>query len=172
MEADQKDPDPAGSPSAPISDPPPEQSASEQASTGRALESLVLQLEQLFDWVTIYLTSRVDAIKLGVRRGVRRGIVLIVIAVVAVLCASSLTVTAGVLLCIGISDALGALFGHKWAGELTTGGLVLGVLAVGSVLALRSMDKSSMQRTVQKYKDLRTRSARQAKPRDGKPNAG
>jgi hypothetical protein len=127
----------------------------DSAGTSRADpdKSLHAHFDELAEGIRVYVESKIDLLKLTVWRGV----VLTGIFIVAVLGAASVFVTAVVLLCMGVSDGISDLIGHRWAGELATGLLVVGGGAAATFIYIRTTEKRSHRRTVEKYEALERR---------------
>src|SRR5579872_593304 len=117
-------PDPA--PSAPPREDRGEKPADRTGSPEEALKALGGRLGEFVEYAVYYLASRLDAFKLAIKRR----IVTASIIAVAVLAAAGAIVTATALLCEGICDGLSELLGHRWAGELATGVLLLGLVGM------------------------------------------
>jgi len=140
--------DPAESPSdSPAESPEPD------PATDEAFASLRNRLEELADYFAYYLTSRIDAIKLSIRWRIIWGSLM----GVAVLAGAGAIVMAVVLLCEGISDGLSVILGRRWAGELATGVLLLGFVALVGYLIVRRLIRQSRRRTLGKYEAYRAR---------------
>lgn len=131
----------------------PAESPEPDASTEEAFTSLRSRLQELADYFAYYLASRIDALKLAVKRRIIFGVM---VAVVALALAGAI-VTAVVLLCEGICDGLSVILGHRWAGELATGVLLLGALALVGYLILSRLIRQSHRRTIGKYEAFRAR---------------
>ncbi|MGD0139743.1 MAG: hypothetical protein ABSD28_12770 [Tepidisphaeraceae bacterium] len=123
------------------------------APTDEAFASLRNRLEELADYFAYYLSSRIDALKLAVKRRIILGVMV----AVAVLAGAGAIVMAVVLLCEGICDGLSVILGHRWAGELATGVLLLGALALVAYLMLSRLIRQSRLRTIGKYEAFRAR---------------
>ncbi|MGD0388739.1 MAG: hypothetical protein ABSC42_07275 [Tepidisphaeraceae bacterium] len=123
------------------------------ASAEEASTSLRSRLEELADYFAYYLASRIDALKLAVKRRIIFGVMV----AVAALAGAGAIVTAVVLLCEGICDGLSVFLGHRWAGELATGVLLLGALALIGYLILSRLIRQSRRRTIGKYEEFRAR---------------
>ena len=139
--------DPVAGTNAPTESPEPAEPPDETvASLGR-------RIEELADYFAYYLASRIDALKLAVQRRIIFGVVV----AVAALAGAGAIVTAVVLLCEGICDALSVVFGHRWAGELATGVLLLGAFALAGYLIRSWLIRQWRRRTIGKYEAFRAR---------------
>ena len=116
-------------------------------------KSFHAHLDELAEGIKVYIESKIDLLKLTVWRGV----LLTGIFIVAVLGAASVFVTAVVLLCMGVSDGISELIGHRWAGELATGFLVVGGGAAAAFIWIKTTEKRSHRRTVEKYETMERR---------------
>jgi hypothetical protein len=123
------------------------------APTDEAFASMRSRLEEVADYFAYYLDSRIDALKLAVKRRIILGVMV----AVAALAGTGAIVTAVVLLCEGICDGLSVLLGRRWAGELATGVLLLGALALVGYLILSRLIRQSRRRTIGKYEAYRAR---------------
>jgi|HubBroStandDraft_1064217.scaffolds.fasta_scaffold401231_2 hypothetical protein len=145
--------------SAPFEPPPHNRDPSEdrdERTTEDVIHSLHVRFGELFDFAVYYLVSRIDAAKLYVKRKI---LWLSVIALAVLACAGA-TVTAVVLLCAGIADGLSELFGHRWAGELATGIILLGATAGAGSLLMNRLVGQSHQERIAKFEAMRARHRR------------
>jgi membrane protein implicated in regulation of membrane protease activity len=111
------------------------------------------KIAELFEYFSYYLTARIDAVRLSIRRR----IFVAALVLVAVLTAAGMIVAAGVLICYGISGGLAQLFHSQWIGELVTGLLVLAAVAMMAALVLRRLFALSHAKRLAKYQTLRER---------------
>jgi integral membrane sensor domain MASE1 len=116
-------------------------------------DALHIRFQELAEGIRVYVQSQLDLLKLAVRRG----IIFAGIFIVAILGAASVFVTAVVLLCMGISDAISELIGHRWAGEIATGVLVVGGGGLAAFVYLWAMERRSKRQIVQKYEAMNRR---------------
>jgi len=117
------------------------------APEGTMREALA-RLRELQAYAQHYLAARVDLVKLSVRNA----ILWTVIGVIGLCIASTVLLTAAVLLVIGLAQAIAALCGGRmWAGNLIVGGFILIATVVGAWVAIRAVTKSSRTRTVKRY---------------------
>jgi hypothetical protein len=133
----------------------------DQEPTGpAAVRQLWSQVEELGEFARFYLAARMDA----VRASLRKFAVALVLVAVGLVVIGSLLVTALVVLILGIGDGIGQALGDRlWAGYLITGGGLLLILGLTLFAAIRRLARSSRERTVLKYEQLR----RQQKARFG-----
>jgi uncharacterized membrane protein YdfJ with MMPL/SSD domain len=114
------------------------------------------RLGELGEYLSYYLSAKSDGIKLTLKNVA----VYAALGVVGLIAAGALVVTAVVLLCMGIAQGLGALFGHHlWVGYLVTGLLLLGGLGAAVYFGMSFMVGKSRKATVHRYE------ARQRKQR-------
>jgi hypothetical protein len=146
MESEPRDSAPAGAE-------PAETRETRGASRADPDKSFHAHLDELVEGVKVYVESKIDLLKLTVWRGV----VLTGIFIVAVLGAASVFVTAVVLLCMGVSDGISELIGHRWAGELATGLLVVGGGSMAAFIWIKMTAKRSHRRIVEKYEAMEHR---------------
>jgi hypothetical protein len=125
-------------PSQEASDVPPSESVRQAASA----------FGELKEYLSFYLAAKSDAYKASFRNlGIMAALGVLALAV-----AVTLVVTATVLLCVGIAQALAAaMHGTTWAGNLIVGGGLLLILFGGAILGARMLAAASRKRTRQKY---------------------
>jgi hypothetical protein len=112
---------------------------------------------ELIDYFSYYISARIDTLRFAIRR---RIFIASWIAI-AVLAGAGAIITGVVMLCAGICDALSVLLGHRWAGELATGGLLLGFVAVGGFIAVGKLMRGSHLKSVEKYEAMRRKEREQ-----------
>jgi len=115
--------------------------------------SLRSRTEELADYAVYYLLSKIDAIKFAIARRIMVGSII----AIAVLAAAGAIVTAVVLVCEGICDGLSELLGRRWAGELATGAVLLGGVAVLGLIAMRKFAGRPHLSSVKRFEFLRRR---------------
>ncbi|MEA2712024.1 MAG: hypothetical protein QOF78_4625 [Phycisphaerales bacterium] len=113
-----------------------------------ALKDLGTRFAELGEYVSYYITAKLDGIKVSLRNvGIMAGL-----GVVGLIAAGGFVVTVIVLLLRGIAHGIGDLLWDKWwLGELITGVLFLTALGVGVMIAMKKLTKSSRERTATKY---------------------
>lgn len=125
----------------------------EPRSVAEALHAIRARLAELQVYIAHYLAVRIDRAKYELRKLV----LFIGLGAILALAAAGAIVTAVVLLCEGIAGGLGALFGHRWIGDLVTGILLLaGALAV-VYFGTRGIIDWSHKHTKQRYEQRRAR---------------
>lgn len=114
-----------------------------------ALKHLGARISELGEYISYYLSAKVDGIKVTFRN---LGI-MAALGVVGLLAAGGFIVTLMVMLLRGIAGAIGAIFNpdRMWAGELITSILFLGLLAAGVIIGMKKLTKGSRERTAKKY---------------------
>ena len=127
------------------------ESRQQPQSPEESLKMLGKRAGELFEFAAYYFATRVDAFKVAIKRR----IVTASIISVAVLAAAGAIVTATALLCEGICDALTELFGRRWAGELATGVLLLGLVGITAFFGINRIIKESHLRTTLRYEAWR-----------------
>jgi hypothetical protein len=132
----------------------------------QAFASLRGHVDELFDYAIYYLISRLDAVKLAIKRR----IVMAAAMLVTVLAAAGAIVTAVVLLCEGICDGLSSLLGHRWAGELVTSLLLLALVFGAGTIAIERLFIGHHQTMVDRYEAMRRRQ-KQRRGRDVRDRA-
>lgn len=125
----------------------------EKSSPTDPLSAMRRRIAELVDYFLYYISARIDSLKFAIKR---RIFIACWIAV-AVLAAAGAIITGVVLLCQGICDGLTQLFGHRWAGELATGSLLLVVMAVGGFAVVGHLIRRSYLKSVAKYEAMRKR---------------
>jgi hypothetical protein len=131
--------------------PPPEQR--DERATEDVIRTLYLRLGELFDYAAYYLLTRIDAGK----HYLKRKILWLSIVALTVLACAGATVTAVVLLCAGVADGLSDLLGHRWAGELLTGVLLLAVTAGAGYWLMNHLVGQSKRERMMKFEKMRAR---------------
>jgi len=116
------------------------------------LEPLLKSLGEMREYVSYYLTTSADSVKLSIRNAVLYG----VLGLLGLIVGAALLVTAAVLVLQGIANGLTILFdGRAWAGQLTTGMVVLVLAALVTWFGLKRLMNSSRQKTIEKYEHRR-----------------
>ncbi len=123
----------------------------------QAVKEAFARFAELREFVAYYVSTRIDLVKLTIRRA---GI-LAVLGIIALLAASTVVVTATVLVCIGLADMIGAALGrHAWAANLITGAAILAVIGVGGWIGVRWLMSSVRKQMVRKYELRRQKQRR------------
>jgi len=146
-----KSPEPASS--APPDDGPVKAPGERPDSPEEAFASLRGRLDEFVDYAVYYLICQLDSLKFAIKRRILTASIM----AVTVLAAAGAIVTAVVLLCEGICDGLSSLLGHRWAGELVTSLLLLGLVAVAGAIAVNRLFIGPHQELVDTYKERRRR---------------
>jgi hypothetical protein len=115
--------------------------------------SLRSRVEEFADYAVYYLLSKIDAIKFAIEWRIMVGSFV----AIGVLAAAGAIVTAVVLVCEGICDGLSELLGHRWAGELVTGAVLLGGVAVIGWIAVAKFAGRPHLSSVKRFEFLRRR---------------
>ena len=106
------------------------------------------RLSELAEYISYYISAKLDGIKLSLRSMA----IFAALGVVGLIAGGAMISTAVILLLLGIAGGLGKLFGDRlWLGGLVTGLFVMGLIAGGTIFVVRSIRKSSRQRTLKKY---------------------
>jgi hypothetical protein len=115
---------------------------------GEALGNAQKDLREIADYASYYLSAKIDSILLVLRNiGVYAAL-----GVAGLVVGMGVLLTAGAVLVIGIADGLGQLLWHQyWAGQLLTGFLILGAIALGAYIFMTRLTKSSRLATLSKY---------------------
>jgi hypothetical protein len=140
----------------------PKDQASERArgesSPPDPLADMRARISEVVEFFLYYISARIDTLKYAIKK---RIFVASWIAI-SVLAAAGAIITAVVLLCEGICDGLSVLFGHRWAGELATGVLLLAVVFAGGFGAVNHLIQRSQRKSIAKY-EARRRKERYAR---------
>jgi hypothetical protein len=126
------------------------------ATPGESLHAAQRKFEELFQYLRYFLAAKLDLLRVAAGWQV----VMLAALIVAALAATALIVTAVVLLCLGISDGLSDLFGHRWIGELVTALLLMAVMVISASLIVTSIFGSRRRKTVERYEAMRRRQQR------------
>jgi hypothetical protein len=114
-----------------------------------AVHRISTSIGELKEYAGYYMAAKMDGIKSSVRRiGLYAGI-----SVVGLFVGGAIMATAGVLLVVGIAQALTALFHRAWLANLVTAILILGLLGLGVWLMMSKLTKSWRNATWKKYED-------------------
>jgi hypothetical protein len=115
------------------------------------------RISELIDYFFYYISARIDTLKFAVKR---RIFIASWIAI-AVLAGAGAIITAVALLCEGVCDGLSVLFGHRWAGELATGAMLILVVAGGGYGAIWYLIRRSHLKSMAKYEAMRRKEREQ-----------
>jgi hypothetical protein len=118
--------------------------------------SITAQFDALRVQVSRYLSVEADRVKLAIRRLV----IHLVLGMAAAVVGLAILVTASVLLLSGLAGLIARWVGISVAaGNLIVGLATLSLIALGAAVALRSMTRTSFQRTRTKHERLRNRAS-------------
>ena len=121
---------------------------------GDAFRDAFHSAAELREYVSYYVSARVDRLKLAIRRA---GI-LAVLGVAAVLAGGAIVATAAVLLCIGLALAVSAaLNAPPWAGYLIVGAGLFALIGAGGWIGWIQLARRSRRKMVEKYELRQTR---------------
>ena len=125
------------------------QTAPEQDHTAaETLDQLLTQAAELYTYTMHFVNAKADGIKLSVRQVV----VWTVLGIVMLIAATSVIVTATVLLLTGLAGALAVVFDSElWLGKVVVGFLLLVIIAVGTLIGVRMQQRKSRHKKVQQY---------------------
>jgi hypothetical protein len=112
-----------------------------------AMRRLQAQLEELAEYVRLYLAARRDAIWTSLRMF---GLWLVV-GTVGLVALVALLATAAAILLVGVAELVGDLLGHAWAGYTITGFSFLALCGGGLVAAVFVLRRRFRQKTMNKY---------------------
>jgi len=143
-------PDAGANPSPPVGHP------------AEAIRDAAGKIAELREFIAYYIAARIDALKLTARNiGIYAGLGLI-----GLVAGATVVVMAVALLLVGIAGAWGALFGGRmWLGDIVTGVIFLGILAVGVLVGMKVLTGVFKTKTVLKY-ESRQRHQREQFGRD------
>jgi hypothetical protein len=117
-----------------------------------ALKDASARFGELKEYVSLLIATKVDGVKLTIRRIVLYAILGVVGAVIGV----AMLVTAAVYVLSGIAGGIGAAFPDPygwWAGRLIVGVVVVGASVAGVFVLMKSLTGSSRKRTIDKYEN-------------------
>jgi hypothetical protein len=100
--------------------------------------SLRERAQEFGDYLAYYLLTKIDAIKFAVERRIMMASIILI----------------GVLAAAG---TIGALLGHRWAGELLTGVVLLGGVGLMYFLAMKRFARRPHPESVRQYEAMRRR---------------
>ncbi|HEV7302002.1 MAG TPA: phage holin family protein [Tepidisphaeraceae bacterium] len=136
---------------------PPRFSTEPEPATGATTDSVKSAFDNLKE-AQAYLVQYISAKTDGFKSSARNLALYAVLGVVAAFVGLTATITATVLLMVGIAGALGALFGGMfWLANLLVGLLFIGALVGGVLLLMRMMAKRSREQTERKYEAMHRR---------------
>jgi hypothetical protein len=136
----------------------------ERSDTGEPKEWLQ-PFRELLEYFSYYLSAKADGLRLRGRRALFR----VEVELVAVLGAAGAVVAAVTLIARGAAEGLTELFGNRaWLGNLTAGVALLGCVALVMGGWAYWWNKTSRERTIQKYEERK----RQQQARFGRNVAG
>jgi hypothetical protein len=116
------------------------------ATTGVSV--IALRVRELIAFAAYYVAAQVDRFKLTAINIA----MFVILGAVAAFVGVAVVLTAGVLLVVGVAGGLGELFGgRRWAGDLVTAVVILGVLLGGTVVAFKIVTKSTRGKLVAAY---------------------
>jgi hypothetical protein len=113
-----------------------------------------MRSRELREYFSFYVAAKTDSVKLSLRN-----IVLwIGLAALGFVAVAALIISASWFVLSGTAEGLGVLFGDRlWAGNLTTGLLLLAALGLGMYYTVSKRMNTSRERTVQKYEERQAR---------------
>lgn len=117
------------------------------ASPGAAFAEVGQRLGEAWLFLQYYIQTRLDLIKLSIRRLV----LMAVLGVVGLLAGGAMVVAAGVLVVVGVAHLIGYFTGYYWLGDLITGAALLAGVAVVAYLAIGWVTRTSRTATVSEY---------------------
>jgi hypothetical protein len=101
-----------------------------------------------------YLMAQADRLKVLVRNL----FLMAALGIVAALIAATILVCSTVLLCNGVADGIAALLGgRQWAGDLITGGIVVGTVLLSARFVVRGIMNAARERTRREYEQKPSR---------------
>ena len=130
----------------------------EPAAVLTGFASVGLRVREVIEFASYYLAAQADRLKLTAINLVMFAL----LGAIAAFVGAAVVLTAGVLLVVGVADALGvlstALIGPRfyWLGDLVTALVILGVLFVGTIVVFKKVTKSSRERLVAAYEQRKS----------------
>jgi hypothetical protein len=117
-----------------------------------AVHRIGADLNELKDYATFYLTTKVD----GIKRTIRNIGLYAALGVVGAIVGGAMLATAAGMIVVAIGQALGLLFGGRiWLGYLVTGILILGAVAGAAWFFMNKLTNSWRSQTIAKYEQLK-----------------
>jgi len=118
---------------------------------GEALKQVGLHLAELKEYAGLYVTAKLDSLKLTVRNAV----LYLALGIVGAIAGLGLLITAAALLLTGLAGGVAKMFDpvQPWAGALIVGFVVLAGAFGGVFFVMKRMTGSSRKQTIQKYED-------------------
>jgi hypothetical protein len=126
------------------------------------------RISELVDYFLYYISARIDTLKFAVKKRIFTASWI----AIGVLAGAGAIITAVVLLCEGVCDGLSVLFGHRWAGELATGVLLLGGVAGIGYGIVWQLIRSSHLKSMAKYEGMRKKEREKFGRDTAEPPAG
>ena len=127
---------------------PHDESAHASTTEKNPFQPLFVQLNELYEFASYYLSARADLVRAHARRVVVR-VLLGVIAAIVALCSVAAAV---IFVLMGIAGGLAQLFGgRQWAGNLTTGALLLALAGVALWIVVPRALTAARRRMQDKY---------------------
>jgi hypothetical protein len=109
-------------------------------------------LREAIEQGQIYLKAQAARIKAFVRSAIVWGF----LGVAAAFVALTIVIVSVVLFCIGIAGGIAQLLGgRQWAGDLLTGGGVLGVLLIGGWVGVKMLSNAARRQTIASFEKQR-----------------
>jgi hypothetical protein len=109
-------------------------------------------LREAGEQARIYLKAQAARLRAAVRSAIILGVLGIAMGFVGI----TIVIVSAVLFCVGIAGGIAQLLGgRQWAGDLITGGAVLGVLLIGGWLAAKIMMASARRRVIASFEKQR-----------------
>lgn len=132
---------------APPGTPPDADEADAEPGGPEAVHRLHGQLEELAEYVRLYLAARGDAI----RASLRVAGLWLVVGIVALVALVAMLATAATIGMLGLADLVGQQVGRPWAGYVITGFGFLALCILGLVLAVAVLRRRFRKQTMKKY---------------------
>jgi ABC-type transport system involved in cytochrome bd biosynthesis fused ATPase/permease subunit len=131
--------------------PPTPSSNGHDPSAGEALKKAAQQIGELKEYAGLYVSAKLDSLKLTMRNLVLYAALGLVGAIVGI----GLLITAAALFLTGIAGGIGAIFDpdRYWVGALIVGFVVLAGAMGGLIVVIRKLTGASKQQTIQKYEE-------------------
>jgi hypothetical protein len=115
---------------------------------GEAFREALAQIRELWNYAQHFFEAKLDTARLTFRNT----LILFGVGALMMMASLSILVTAIVIFCIGLAQAMAALLGgHMWAGNLIVGAFLILAMLLGIWIGVRRLSDAWKLRTVEHY---------------------